>query len=112
MIIRPEQMRAFSLAAQQNFEERAHEYLCISHPDSPTIQATTDLREWIRDGIQEARLYKIISEIDVIRFLELRFTLGRDFHTNHEYAPILLLEVSAEERLDEIVELVRFGTKE
>jgi len=109
MIIRSEQMRALSLAQQQDFEERAYEYLCESHPDNPAIRKSADLRASIREGIQQAAGYNITREIDVIRFLEFRVALGRGFHLTEKYAEILLREVSAEERLDEIVEHARFG---
>ena len=107
--IRPEQMKALSDALREAFEARALEYLRTSHPDSSAIQDEAALRDLICPGIERAEYYDITREIDVIRFLELLVTLGQDFDASQQFSDCLHRQAPAEERLDEIIEQIRFG---
>lgn len=108
MLIRPEQVAALSRTQLRDFEERARDYLRKSHSGNPKVHDLDALMAAIRDGVERAARYEMSREIDVIRFLEFQLTLGRDFDLDSKFSECLCLDISAEERLDHLVERIRF----
>lgn len=79
MKMRPEQEQAFSQAAVQRFEDRMVTHLGKFFPEQCDALGEADTRAAIREGIQRAAQYDIISERDVCKFTDLMFAFGRRF---------------------------------
>jgi hypothetical protein len=114
MFIREEQQGAMSQRERGGFEARAFEYLSGKVRRPATPDADEQLRQAIARGIGEARSLAITREVDVIRYLELTLVLGpaRLSSPRFQWIDDYLREHSpAEERLDLIVERLRFDTE-
>lgn len=111
LIIRQKQIEVFSQYRSKDFEKRAirtlillSEKLCRNH-DENTIKL------FVQKGITEARTLKILTEIDMIRYLRLKYQLmpqnwsASRFSWIHRY---LQKQLPAGKRIDLIVERLRF----
>jgi len=91
LTIRPEQLKAFSAAKRQGFEEQLNTYLVSAFPREiqalnltlPGIKSVADL---IRHGIARANAYGLEAERDVGRFVELMVRLDPLFESRRDMA--------------------------
>ena len=76
LMIRKQQMRAFSKSVMTGFENRVHQSLTTTYPDRDPEELLT----LIRGSVKKAGEYGIVLEDDVTRFIQLEVTHGPDFH--------------------------------
>lgn len=91
LVIRDAQLNMFSASRAEQFVERVSAML---ERHWPQASREAGLREFVEAGIQKAKSYEIINELDMARFLNLQMALGRDFEADPRYpwAPIILEE--------------------
>jgi len=85
MTVRNAQMKVLAVAARQVFERRASDHLASFFPDLPECADRRQLLARVRRGVEEARLYGIESERDLLRWLNVAAALGEDFAENPRY---------------------------
>jgi hypothetical protein len=81
MLIRAEQMTAFSRAAFAAFEDRMLLHIQRSFPAVFEKLGEVRVCEAIRYGIQRARTYGLTTQRDVCKYIDLMMEFGRDFDT-------------------------------
>jgi hypothetical protein len=79
LTIRKEQMAVFGPLGQKAFEDRMLVHLKKVFPEQSETMGEPKLRDTIQYGTQRAAAYKIISERDVCKFIDLMIFYGRDF---------------------------------
>ena len=79
LTIRKEQLAAFSPLGEKTFEDRVIAHLKKVFPEQSESIGEPKLRESIQYGKQRAASYKIISERDVCKYIDLMILYGRDF---------------------------------
>jgi hypothetical protein len=79
LTIRKEQMAVFGPLGQKAFEDRMLVHLKKVFPEQSETLGEPKLRETIQYGTQRAAAYKIISERDVCKYIDLMIFYGRDF---------------------------------
>lgn len=84
LIIRKEQMTILKEKERQGFVERMMDYLQKTFPNQTDPLGEEGLREEIHHGMETAEQYRMVSEREVARYIELMFYLGRDFDTSPE----------------------------
>jgi len=82
LIIRKEQMTMLKEKERQRFVERMMDYLQKFFPDQVEPLGEEGLQEEIHHGMETAEQYRMVSEREVARYIELMFYLGRDFDIN------------------------------
>src|SRR5580704_896684 len=92
LTIRKEQLAAFGLLGEKTFEDRVIAHLKKVFPEQSESLGEPKLRESIQYGKQRAASYKIISERDVCKYIDLMIVYGRDFDKdpNHPWAQSIL----------------------
>lgn len=79
LTIRKEQMAVFGPLGQKAFEDRMLVHLKKVFPEQSESLGEPKLRDTIQYGTQRAAAYKIISERDVCKYIDLMIFYGRDF---------------------------------
>lgn len=82
LLIRKEQMAAFSQYMQDNFVKRMITHLRQIFPNETDKLTDKNLCGIIEYGISNAQKYEISRECDVERYLDLMFLLAFDFDTH------------------------------
>jgi len=82
MRIRKEQNNELAKAAVKRFEDFMVVHLNEFFPEHCKALGKDGTREVIREGIERARTYSIVSERDVCKFIDLKVALGRSFDTD------------------------------
>ncbi len=82
LVIRPQQMRVFEADVSRRFEDRAIAYIRTRFDDHG------DIARRVRDGIRNAVLLGLTEDADLLRYLELRFSLGDDFDRGGRFPAI------------------------
>lgn len=92
LTIRKEQLAAFGLLGEKTFEDRVIAHLKKVFPEQSEPLGESKLRESVQYGKQRAASYKIISERDVCKYIDLMIVYGRDFDKdpNHPWAQSIL----------------------
>jgi hypothetical protein len=85
LIIRREQMEVFRLARERRFEERALAHLKDHLPERCAVLGDAAVRETIRNALGKARHYGFEEEYDILRLLNLMYTLGFEFDSDARY---------------------------
>lgn len=95
-------------AALVDFERRAVAHLERCMPDRCERLGPVAVRASVREAIAKARTYRIESELDVLRLLNVMYVLGFDFETYPRYAWAAELlqdtQVQASSRLEIILD--------
>jgi len=110
--IRQEQIDVLSENQLKSFMERAFDTLMLLSEDLNKDYNRKTLLAFIQKGISEANNYNIVTAINVIRYLKLKYQIGDNNWTKSNYKWIhdyLIKQLSAEKRLDLIIENLRFG---
>ena len=79
LTIRKEQLAVFGPLGKKAFEERIIVHLKKIFPEQSEALGEPKLRETIQYGTQRAAAYRIISERDVCKYIDLMILYGRDF---------------------------------
>jgi hypothetical protein len=79
LTIRKEQLAVFGPLGKKAFEDRAIAHLKKVFPEQSESLGEPKLRETIQYGTQRAAAYRIISERDVCKYIDLMIVYGRDF---------------------------------
>lgn len=82
LVIRAQQMRIFDEAMQRAFERRAVEHIGTRFG----VNEATEPR--VRRGIRAAHALGLTDQSDILRYLELMFTLGDDFDRSGRFPEI------------------------
>jgi hypothetical protein len=77
--IRKEQLAVFGPLGKKAFEDRVVTHIKKVFPEQSQSLGEPKLRETIQYGTQRAAAYKIISERDVCKYIDLMILYGRDF---------------------------------
>ncbi len=79
LTIRKEQLAIFGPLGQKAFEDRMLGHLKKVFPEQSQAIGEPKLRETIQYGTQRAAAYRITSERDVCKYIDLMIFYGRDF---------------------------------
>lgn len=79
LTIRKEQMAVFGPLGKKAFEDRMLTHLKKVFPEQSESLGEPKLREIIQYGTQRAAAYRIITERDVCKYIDLMIFYGRDF---------------------------------
>jgi hypothetical protein len=79
LTIRKEQLAVFGPIGKKAFDDRMVAHLKKVFPDKSEVLGESKLRETIQYGTQRAAAYRIISERDVCKYIDLMILYGRDF---------------------------------
>lgn len=84
--IRREQTEAFRRQAEANFESRAIQHLRRDLTEQTVPFTDEQLRQRTRDCIRRAAVYELVTERQIMCFVDVTFLLGCDFDSNPEQA--------------------------
>jgi hypothetical protein len=79
LTIRKEQLAVFGPLGEKTFEDRVIAHLKKVFPEQSESLGEPKLRETIQYGAQRAAAYRIISERDVCKYIDLMVLYGSDF---------------------------------
>lgn len=82
LTIRPEQLKVFSLAEVQKFEDWMLGHLQRFFHRRCEAIGERELRKTIQDGIQRAAAYGITDRRDVCKYIDLMVVFGHGFDTD------------------------------
>ena len=108
LIIRKEQMEAFARQAREQFIHDSIAHIRTVLPDEYAFLGDSRVRESVDLALQRADGYGITDTYDVLRYLNLMYSLGFDFDRDEQYdwaAGILTdKSLSSRTRMDLLVE--------
>jgi len=78
-------MQVFNNQVLEDFETRVYLHLTSEYA-SARCTTENEVRQLIRLGIQRANGYRITTEYDVARFIDLMYLLSPDFDSNPQSA--------------------------
>jgi hypothetical protein len=92
LTLRKEQIAVFGPLGKKAFEDRLLAHLKRVFPEQSEGLGEPKLRETIQYGTQRAAAYRITSERDVCKYIDLMMFYGRDFDKdpNHAWAQSIL----------------------
>jgi len=79
LTLRKEQLAVFGPLGKKAFEDRMIAHLKKVFPEQSETLGEPQLRETIQYGTQRAAAYRITSERDVCKYIDLMVLYGRDF---------------------------------
>ena len=79
LTIRKEQLAVFGPLGKKAFEDRMLVHIKKIFPEQSETLGEPKLRETIQYGTQRAAAYRITSERDVCKYIDLMILYGRDF---------------------------------
>jgi hypothetical protein len=79
LTLRKEQIAVFGPLGKKAFEDRMFAHLKKVFPEQSELLGEPKLRETIQYGTQRAAAYRITSERDVCKYIDLMILYGRDF---------------------------------
>ena len=85
MILRPEQIQAFTHYMTANFEDRLILHLREAYPEEVWEIPPDELSETVRRAMDRAMAHGLVTEGDVAGFVDLTFELGPDFESDENY---------------------------
>ncbi len=91
LIIRKEQLKAFSNTQERRFTTEMVEHLKTNFPAETEEMDSDALHEYVETAFEAAKKYEITSRQDLCRFLNLTMFYGMEFEDNkdkhwmHEY---------------------------
>lgn len=91
LIIRKEQMEAFSEAQEESFAVEMVYHLRSDFPDETADMTDAELHQYVEDALDVAKKYDLTNRQDLCRFLNLTMFHGMEFentddkHWMHEY---------------------------
>jgi hypothetical protein len=114
LTIRKEQMAVFGPLGKKVFEDRMLAHLKKVFPEQSEAQGEPKLRETIQYGTQRAAAYRIISERDVCKYIDLMVLYGRDFDKdpNNPWAQSILQNQAIRNPTSKIERLYKAAKKQ
>lgn len=82
LVIQKKQMEVLGNHMRKQFENELVAHLNFYFPDKCNALGETGVRKMIRYGIARAKKYGIVIEYPVSRYINLMFTLGKNFDTD------------------------------
>jgi hypothetical protein len=112
--IRKEQMAAFGPLGKKAFEDRTLAHIKRVFPEQSQSLGEPKVRETIQYGTQRAAAYRIVSERDVCKYIDLMILYGRDFDKdlNHSWAKSVLENQNIRNPSSKIERLYRAAKKQ
>lgn len=92
LTIRKDQMAAFSANAQAQFALRCEAHLREYFPEECGRLGPREVAASVRLALGKADDYRLKSERDILRYLNLMYTLGFDFDRNVPWASGILTD--------------------
>jgi hypothetical protein len=89
MIIREEQLGAFSESLILDYKRRVEKHLRRCFPNQCAHLTEGDIRKLIQNGIVRSAKYGVVGERDVCLFIDLMFVFGMEFDMSDWAAQIL-----------------------
>lgn len=111
MIIRTQQIAVLEAAQWRRFEDDAIAYLheSFSLAVAARYAEEGELRRVLREGVERAKRYGILSETDVTRFLAYEFEFGAGFESLPWTMPVLnAAGLAGDEKMDRLNALYPF----
>ncbi len=79
LTVRKEQMEVLDRDKRKRFVNHMAEHLQKYFPKRCATLGDKQVREWIEHGIDRAQSYRIVSERDVCKYLDVMFVFGKNF---------------------------------
>jgi hypothetical protein len=80
--IRDDQMKAFAEVYEDGFRLRARAWLRETFPDICASYSDSDCAAIVETALEQTAQYRIGREVDILRWINLMFAFGFDFHQN------------------------------
>jgi hypothetical protein len=114
LTIRKEQLAVFGPLGKKAFEDRVLAHLKKVFPEQSESLGEPKLRETIQYGTQRAAAYRITSERDVCKYIDLMVVCGRDFDKDpaHPWAQSILQNESIRNPSSKIERLYKAAKKQ
>ena len=85
LIIRGAQMKEFEALQRQSFGQTTLDFIRQSYPQLCANFGDDALRDMVAQSLRKAREHNITSQADILRYINVMFTLGCDFETDPDY---------------------------
>jgi len=111
LVIRKEQMDTLAAARLLSFEAKMIDHLQKVYPEWSRALGPEKLSEFVRHGINRARLHGFEVELDVARYLHVMHDLGEKFDESPDYpwaAQLLTKKIPASEKMDQLRDAVEY----
>ena len=106
LVIRHAQMNSLMEAQWRQFEYSAYEQCRLRHPEICSDLGEEQVWSYVRSGVNRARSLGFSTAPELVRFLDLMLTRGRNFDESPPASEILpLMQYSAGSRLDALENL-------
>lgn len=114
LLIRPQQMHSLGLAAGQRFEDRLLAHIRNFFPDVCDRLGEDGTLQAIRHAMDRTRVYRLTTERQIAKYLNLQFVFGLHFDETVPWAAAVLgeLEEPASVRMDRLSEKAERYTAE
>jgi hypothetical protein len=114
LTIRKEQLAVFGPLGKKAFEDRMLAHLKKVFPEQTEPLDEPKLRETIQNGTLRAAAYRITSERDVCKYIDLMILYGHDFDKdpNHPWAQSTLQNQAIRNPSDKIERLYKTAKKQ
>jgi hypothetical protein len=114
MIIRAEQFAALSDAVAKRFEDRVVVHLQKCFPKECGLWGEPAVRDLIQFGIGRASAYKITTERDICKYIDVMVVFGRDFDRDPRFpwVPVILNDRALYEPTRRLETLYEEGRKQ
>jgi hypothetical protein len=114
LTIRKEQLAAFGPLGEKAFEDRMLAHLKKNFPEQYDSLGEPKIRETVQYGTQRAAAYRIVSERDVCKYIDLMILYGRDFDKDPKlpWAQSILLNQAIKHPSSKIERLYKAAEKQ
>lgn len=85
LTIRKEQMSTFEGERQRRFGEATVAYILEQFPGACSQYGEGDVRAMVAQALSKAREYGIPGQADILRYINVMYTLGCDFDTDPRF---------------------------
>jgi hypothetical protein len=83
--LRKEQLKIFEAVAAKDLEQRMVAHSRERFPKQCAVLDEAGLLALVRYGVERAKSYGIVAETDVCKYIDVMFTLGKDFDRDPRY---------------------------
>jgi hypothetical protein len=85
LTIRDEQMREFEKLQRRIFAEDTVQFIKTTHADACARFGEDALRSMVAQALRKAREYHLTAQTDILRYINVMYTLGCDFDADPQY---------------------------
>ena len=79
LTIRKEQLRVLDSDRRMHFVAKMLQHVQKFFPEQCALLGENQIREWVEHGINRATSYRIASERDVCKYIDVMIVFGKDF---------------------------------